>query len=126
MAGASAKGVLLPFHLIIATSMTGTITSVPTNVQYIDDIYYQLQWTGTPNGTFAIQTSADYIVGTGGTVLNAGTWLPLTLSATITALGSADQARIDLNQLPDPWVRLVYTPSSSTGTLDVYIGGKAL
>lgn len=128
MSGSSSKGALLPFHVVNAVSMAATITSSPTNVQYLDNVVYELSWpsTGSPNGTFAVQASEDYQVSSTGTVTNSGTWVPLTLSSTITATGSADQALIDLNQIPFSWIRLVYTRSSGTGTLDVFVSGKSL
>lgn len=125
MAGNS-KNVLLPFAVVAAGDMSASITSPPTNVQYLDNIIYTFVWTGSPTGTFAFQVSEDYQPGTGGTVINAGTWIPLTLSATIAATGGADNALIDLNQLPGSWVRFVYTRSSGTGTLAAYISGKAV
>lgn len=122
----AAKSILPVYHGVVAASMTGTITSPITDVRQTDNIVYFLTWTGTPAGTFAVNTSSDYMPAPnpGAAPQNAGTWLPLSLSATISAAGSADQARIELSQLPDPYVQLVYTPSSSTGTLDVWVSGK--
>lgn len=125
MSGASSKGVLLPYLVVTAGSMAASITSLVTNIQYMDDVVYQIQWTGTPVGTFTVQVSEDYQQ-SGGTVLNAGTWTTLTLSSAITAAGSADQAILDLNQLPYSWIRLVYTRTSGTGTLNAYISAKAV
>lgn len=119
------KNVLPVYHAVVAASMTGNITSPVTDVRLLDNICYQLQWTGTPTGTFAVQVSSDYTTAPGGAIANAGTWIPLVLSSTITASGAADQVFIDLNQIPAPYIRLVYTAGSSTGTLDVYISGKA-
>jgi len=108
--------------------MSANYTSPPTNTQYLDNVVYVLSWpaTGSPNGTFAVQVSEDYTVSSTGTVTSSGTWLPLTLSATVAATGGADQALIDLNQLPSSWVRLVYTQSSGSGTLTGYISGKSV
>lgn len=123
---ASNKNVLLPSRIVAATSMASTVTSPPTNVQYLDNVVYQAQWTGTPTGTFSVQGSLDYQQAVGGSVISAGTWVALPLSAAVTAAGSADQAEFDLNGIPYPWIRLVYTASSGSGTLDVYICGKAV
>lgn len=123
---ANSKNVLPPFHVVNAQSMTSSLTSAPTNTQFLDNIMYQAQWSGTPTGTFAIQGSLDYSVGSGGTLLNAGTWDAIPMSATISAAGSADSGQFDLNQIPYPWLRLAYTASSGTGTLDVYVTGKAI
>lgn len=123
---ASNKNVLLPSHVVTAAAMASNVTSPATNVQYLDNVIYQAQWTGTPTGTFAVQGSLDYQQGAGGTVVNAGTWDSLPLSVSISATGSADSAQFDLNQIPYPWLRIVYTASSGTGTLDVYICGKAV
>lgn len=126
MAG-NAKTVLAPYHVIAATSMTGNITGTPTNIQYLDNVSIQLNFTGTPVGTFTIQGSLDYTQqGIPGVATNTGNWITITLPATASASGAAGNILLDLNQLSFPWIRIVYTVSSSTGTLDAYISGKAV
>lgn len=111
--------------------MTGTtaITSAVTNIQYLDNIGIQLNWTGTPNGGAVLQVSVDYAqVNMGGVpvVTNAGTWNTITTSADAAPAGSASSFFYNIGQIAAPWIRLVYTNTSSTGTLNAFICGKAV
>jgi hypothetical protein len=126
---AAPKNVLQPYQVFTAQAMTATVHSQPTNCQYIDNMQYQLVWTGSPVGTFSVEVSSNYQQSGQGsqiTVLNPGTWEPLPLTATITASGSADDALIDLNQVPCPWVRLSYNFTSGTGSVTATVSGKGI
>jgi hypothetical protein len=103
--------------------MAGNLTSAVTNIEFLDNIGVQFNFTGTPTGTFQVQVSADYSQDQQGNVLNAGNWIGL-LSVLPTASGSADSAYVDLNQLSAPWIRAIYTRTSGTGTLNAYIVAK--
>ena len=121
------KNALLKYAIISSGDMsTASITSAVTNIEYLDNIWIQLNFTGTPTGTFAVQVSGDYSQGTGGTVLNAGNWTDLTLSTSPVASGAASTIFIDMNQISAPWIRVVYTKTSGTGTLNAFIGAKML
>lgn len=108
--------------------MTGTsvITSAVTGIQYLDNIGIQLNWTGTPNGGAVVQVSADYARDSLGNVTNAGNWNTLSVSANAAPAGSASSFYYDITQVSAPWIRLVYTNTSSTGTLNAFICGKAV
>lgn len=114
------------FHFIVATSMGASATSAAIEVKRQDNVGIQLNWTGTPTGTFAVQISADYKVDNNGNVMNAGNWISLPLSPAIAAAGSADVAFIDINQTGAAYIRVVYTRSSGTGVLDGYITAKGV
>ena len=101
-----------------------SITSVATNIQYLDNIGIQLNFTGSPNGTFAVQVSADYQQDPEGSIRVPGNWIPIALPSTPLASGSAGQIYIDLNQLSAPYIRVVYTKTSGTGTLNAFVTGK--
>lgn len=125
----SSRNVLKPWRVINAVSMGASITSTPTNIQNLSDIAIQLNFTGTPTGTFAIQGSNDFdATNMGGSLpgatVNTGNWVPLDLSSTPTASGAADVILINMNGLSFPWIRIVYTRTSGTGTLNAYLGGK--
>jgi hypothetical protein len=112
-------------------SGTNTITSAVTNISYKDSVAIQLQFTGTPVGTFSVQVSIDYRpqpsqTGDTGSPPSNGTWVPLTLSAVPVAAGSADQITIDMSQVAAPFVRVQYTNTSGTGTLNGFISAKSL
>ncbi len=109
--------------VIDAGVMTGTdvLTSAPTNIRGIDNVSYQMAWTGTPTGTFSFEVSNTSTSGTD------GTWTVLTLATSPTnPAGSASNTGVDLNQLSFKWVRMKYTNSGSTGTLNVTVFGKAV
>ena len=131
------KDNLRQFQIITAGSMTGTsvITSPVTCIQWLDNVGIQLNWTNSPVGTFAVQVSADYAQDFNGSVTNAGNWTPILLSylssgaltqATSIPTSVGSPIYLDLNQLSAPWIRVVYTNSSSTGTLNAYITAKEI
>jgi hypothetical protein len=121
------KNTILQFHNIVNGDMsTPTITSAVTNIQFLDNIGIQLNFTGTPVGTFQVQVSADYAQDNLGNVQNPGNWIPITLPITPDAGGVAGQIYIDLNQLSAPWLRVVYGSSSGTGVLNGYLTAKEL
>lgn len=108
------KRVLAPYHIIKAQSMVGNILSPVTSIQYGDNVGIQLNWTGTPNGSFFVQVSLDNV-----------NFIPITLPTPVTAAGTASSAYISLNQLDAAYIQFGYTAASSTGTLDAYITWKA-
>ena len=130
------KNVLKPFQTITAGSMAGNLTSQVTTIQFLDNLGLQLDWTGSPVGSFQVQVSADYSQDIMGNVLNAGNWSPiileyiptggtLTIATSIpTSVGSP--IYVDLNQTSAPYIRVVYTSSSGTGTLNAYITAKEI
>lgn len=114
-----------------AASITGTVTCI----QWLDDIGLQFNWAGAPVGTIAIQVSADYAQDNMSppNVTNAGNWINLTLtywngSAFVTdtsiptSVGSP--VYVDLALLSAPWIRVQYTKTSGSGTLQAYITAK--
>lgn len=121
------KNTLLSFQNIISGNMALTsITSAVTSIQFLDNIGVQLNFTGTPTGTFDIQVSADYAQDSFGNVTNAGNWIGLTFGTAPVASGAASTIYLDLNQLSAPWLRVVYTKTSGTGTLNGFVTGKML
>lgn len=124
----SAKTILRSYQVVTNGNMNSNITSPPTNIQMLDDVGYSVAWTGTPTGTFSVQISADYTPGTypSDYPANPGTWTTLTLSNPIAATGSPDNGYIDMALLSAPWIRLVYTFTSGSGMLQVWVTGKSL
>lgn len=114
------------FHWIVAANMASSITSKAQNIQNQDNVGIQLHWAGAPVGTFTIQISSNHVETTNGDVVVAGDWVFLVLSPAITASGSADDAYIDLNQMSAMYVRIIYTRTSGTGTLDAYVVSKGV
>jgi len=125
----SAKTFIKPFKVLSAGDMSqATLTSAVTATQLVDNIGYQINFTGAPVGIFAVQISQDYEPGRSpnSEPVNAGNWISVPLSPAITAAGSPDSAYIDLNQMSAPYVRIVYTRTSGTGVLNIYVTAKAI
>lgn len=131
------KSSLVKFHNINAQSMTGTsvITSAVTSIKDLDDVGIQLNWTSSPVGNFRVQVSIDHVEDDLRNVSVAGNWVPLLFSywngsAFVTSydiptsLGSS--IFIDMALLSAPWMRVIYTNASSSGTLDGFITAKQL
>jgi len=119
------KNLIPKIKLISQGDMSSDITSPATDIRYVDNISIQLNFTGSPVGTFSIQGSLDYSPGlSDDPVANPGTWVDLTLSATPTASGAADQILIDMNQVPFPYIRVKYDATSGTGALDYLLLAK--
>lgn len=105
---------------------SATLTSLVTNIQRLDNIGIQINFAGTPTGTFDVQVSADYAQDEFGNVTNVGNWISLDLTPSPAASGSASQIYIDIAGLSAPWIRVKYTRTSGTGTLNTYVTGKML
>lgn len=133
----SRKNFLPPYHLIVNGDMSGSITSKATDIQTYDNVAIQLVWTGGAVGTFQVQVSSDYSQANVGAsqVINAGTWTPITLqylsngsllNATSIDTSVGSPIYLNLQELAAPYIRILYTASSSSGTLQAYISGKAI
>jgi len=119
------KSNLLKFQNIVNGDMSqSSITSAVSNIEFLDNIGLQLVFTGTPTGTFSVELSIDYQQDQQGNVINAGTWTPMSFSITPVASGAAGSVYIDINQISAPWMRVKYTKTSGTGTLQGYLTAK--
>ncbi len=121
-----------PMSVITNGTMAGNITSSPTIISNTTVASYALSWTGsTPIGTAAVQASNDYSLYANGTVDNPGTWSTLTLDyggsavQSIPITGNTGTAFIDMQQIGAYAIRLVYTATSGTGTLQCTVVAKA-
>lgn len=122
----SRKNTLKLFQIITAGNMaSGSITSSITDIQFIDNISLQLNISGSPTGTFSVQGSIDHQQDTQGNVSVDGNWVDLGLGLAVTA-GNPTNILIDLNQASYSYVRVVYTRTSGSGTLNAFISAKEL
>lgn len=119
---------ILPAHNILLNGdmSTTSLTSAIIPIQWVDNIVVQMVWSGSPVGVFNAEASATYVQDNYGNVTNTGTWDPITLNPPARATGSAGSILLDLNQLSFPYLRIVYTKTSGTGTLNITVGGKML
>jgi hypothetical protein len=116
-----------------AGNMATTITSQVSRIRYIDNLSYEVVWTGgtSPAGTIQIQASDDYSANDAGTqVFNAGTWTNIGVVDTSgnppTISGASGSHMIQIMQLPHEYVRLQYIPTSGTGTMSAWVCGKGV
>lgn len=114
-----------PQQVITNGNMSGNLTSLVTIMDQLLMISYSIVWTGsTPVGTVSIQVSDDYSINPDGTTRNTGTWNTLPLSASTDISGNSGNGFIDVAANAGYAIRLVYTRTSGTGTLNVLIMGK--
>lgn len=120
----SRKNNLKQFRNIVNGDMSqASITSAVTDIQFLDNIGIQLDFSGSPVGTFDVQISLNYSIDNlSNTVISSGTWV--TIASGSTSGGSP--IFFDLNQLSAPFIRVVYTKTSGTGTLNSIISAKML
>lgn len=125
-----------PFLLVNAQSTAANFTSPVYEVLEVDVEAIQVNYTGSPAGTFAIQGSVDYnaIQLPNGTfnVLNAGNWANLYFSIN----GGTPAASVAVPANPSPiifdiygtgvnYLRIVYT-GSGAGSFSAYVCAKRL
>jgi hypothetical protein len=118
------KDSLKVFQIVTAGNMATTLTSTVTNINKLDNIGIQCNYStaGAPVGVFSVQVSADYQQDYNGNVTNAGQWTTLTSANA----SGGEPTYFDMNQLSAPWIRLLYTPTSGSGSLNAYITAKQL
>lgn len=118
------KNAIKKARVINAVSMGASITSSPSNIQFLDNVCYQANWSGgsSPVGTLSVEISVDYDPEQN----NSGTWNAVTLPVTPAVSGNSGSYAIDLNQLSAPWVRLKYTRTSGSGTMSAFMSAKAV
>lgn len=113
------------YPVIINGVMTGTITSLVSNIQMLSLMSYSLSWSGaSPVGSVSVQVSNDYKQDASGVVVNAGTWNTLPLSSSTAVSGNTGTGFIDITENAGYAMRLVYNFVSGTGTLQAVFNAK--
>lgn len=103
---------------------TNTLTSNALHILNLDNLFIQAHIVSTPNGSMLIQVSSNHQEDQQGNVTVPGNWI--TVSTTSIVSGAPSDIGIDLNQLGATWLRVVYTNTSGSGTLNVTASGKGL
>lgn len=121
----SSRPFIKPLPVIINGSMAGNLTSEVTILTNITKVAYEVIWTGTsPVGECTVQASNDYSENADGSVRNTGTWVELPLSGTASVTGNSDSGIIEMDSIAAYAIRLVYTRTSGTGTMNVILTAK--
>jgi hypothetical protein len=113
-----------PHSVVTNSDMSASIISDVTILKQKTGAGYDIAWTGAPVGSFSVQISNTYSLDAGGNVSNAGSWTPVLLVGSVLPSGSPDNGYINLAGLEAYAVRLVYTRTSGTGTLNAVICSK--
>lgn len=120
----SSRPLMGPFQVITDGNMSISIASQVTIVQMMTMISYDISWVGSsPIGLIVVQISNTYSENADGTVRNAGNWtnVPLTLAA---VTGNTGVGFIEVPDNTSYAIRLLYTPTSGTGTMQAFVKGK--
>jgi len=120
----STRPLIKPHVVLENADLSGDLVSLVTIITNITDIGYDISWTGTAVGVFSVEISNTYSLNAAGAVLSAGNWTPLTLSGAVNPAGVTDNGFIDIQGVSAFAIRLVYTSTSGTGTVNAVVTGK--
>ncbi len=114
-----AKNVLIPYRIVNAASAAATVTSGSTSIRFLDNVGVSVQWSGgsSPVGVYTVEASVDGLI-----------WKTLADDAATTASvsGASGSYLLKFSNCAFDRLRVVYTRTSGSGTLDAYIMGKSL
>lgn len=116
------KNVIQAFKMIEDGDMSSNITSSVTNVENLDKAAILVEWTSSSiNGVITVEARHQKKE----TAAQA-TWYELDFGAAITVTTDNSSHQIVLNELPFTDIRVVYTATSGTGTLNATITSKTV
>jgi len=108
--------------IVSAGDMSADITGDTVFIGHIYGFAVQAVWTGTPQGTIKVQGSCD-LGRAEDDPTGVSHWDDISTQA---AGGAAGTKLFNLDAQHYRWVRVVYTKSSSTGTLNARINLKGV
>jgi hypothetical protein len=100
------------------SGVDGTVsqTSAAIDARYMDDVTVQIIWTGTLACTVAVQGSVDKV--------NWTTMVPMYPTTLTSPAGTAGSGIYHWYSIGVPWMRVISTPTSGTGTLTALVACK--
>ena len=120
----ASRPLFAPKQVITDGDMSGDIVSLVTIGSNISLGSYIASWSGaTPVGTLTIEISNDYSENSDGSVRNPGTWAPFP-DAVQDVTGNSGTGVFDFRDNGFYAMRLTYTATSGTGTLQAWFMGK--
>lgn len=121
----SSRPLIKPISVVTSGDMSAQIISKPTITDNLSMVSYDCTYAGAPVGAVTIQVSNSYSQNVDGSVKNAGHWTTLTLSNLVPVSG-AGGSFIDIDATAAYAIRLVYTPTSGSGTMNVILASKVM
>ncbi len=114
----SRKLVVKSFPMIDSVSMGASIESSVVNVQNLDQGSVFVEWSGgsTPVGTLTVEARNG----------ENATWYELDFNSVMSVSGNSGSHQIVFNSMPFTDIKLKYTRSSGSGTLDAVITAKSV
>lgn len=111
------KNVVKSFKMIDAGDISSNITSHTVNVINLDNASIHVEWAGAAiNGTMVVQAKNG----------ESDSWYDLDMGGVISLTGAGGDHQLVFNSLPFTDIRLVYTATAGTGTLDAKISAKVV
>lgn len=111
------KNLVPTYELQNFSDLSDNATSNSFNVQNLDNLSIHLLFSGTPTGTVVVQARNGSDDG----------WYNLTLGGgAISLVGAPGSHQILLTYLPFTDIRLIYSRSSGTGTMEARITAKTV
>lgn len=110
--------------IITAGSMGASLNSIGVNLDQLELTAIQAVWTGSPVGVLKIQVSSQQVPVAPGAdpAANVSNWTDYTGSPY--AISAAGDTMYNMSLVGYRWVRLVYTRTSGTGTMNATFSGK--
>ena len=99
--------------IVDAATMGGNVTSAIAEMDHMGMASIYAAWTGTPTGTLAVQVT-----------VNGVEWVAPPTALTASPAGSAGSVVWTMPDLTWKAIRVVYTRSSGTGTLNAWVNAK--
>lgn len=118
----SRKSVVPGFAMINSGNLASNIESSVVSVKNLDNASIIVTWTGTsPVGVLTVQARNN-----GAGEVNPEDWYDLDMGGTINISGNSGNHQLVFNLLPFTDLRLVYTATSGSGTLNAVITSKVV
>lgn len=109
--------------IIVAHSLAATFKSAAIYLEQDMVVSIQAIWSGAPVGNFSLQTSCNPAQPLEGANIPESDWTDYTGSSTA-AGGAAGNVTWRVATLGDRWMRVVYTFTSGTGSVDARFNAK--
>lgn len=121
----ASRPLLKPFQVITNGDMSADIVSEISIIDNITGVSYAVTWSGSsPVGTCSVEISDDYTENADGSERNPGTWNTMPLSPAPTVSGNTGNGYIDILGTVGYAIRLRYTSTSGTGSMQAIVTGK--